>query len=82
MFITYILYSNSLKKHYTGSTIDLPRRLEEHNRGKTPFMASGEPWVVVFTKEFFRRSDAEKLEKFIKKRGASRFLSDNGLNPV
>jgi len=76
MFTTYILYSNSLNKYYTGSTIDLPRRLNEHNRGKTPFMATGIPWKLVFKKEFLTRPEAVKLEKQIKKRGASRFLSD------
>jgi len=34
---TYIIYSNTLKKYYTGHTADLQKRLEEHNRGKTTF---------------------------------------------
>ncbi|HLN54642.1 MAG TPA: GIY-YIG nuclease family protein [Bacteroidales bacterium] len=52
MFITYILYSNSSGLHYTGHTSDLPRRLEEHNRGKTSFMRKGMPWIVVYQAEF------------------------------
>ena len=76
MYTTYILYSESLKKYYTGQTFDFARRLEEHNRGKTSFMSSGVPWEKVFSKDFESRSEAVRLEKLIKKRGAARFLSD------
>jgi putative endonuclease len=76
MYITYIIFSQKLNKFYTGQTIDLKRRIEEHNRGKTPFMASGMPWQIIFTKEFNSRRESLKLEKFIKKRGAERFLDD------
>jgi len=76
MFKTYIVYSSTLDRYYTGQTNDLMRRLEEHNRGKTPFMANGVPWKLVYTKEFATRSEAMKLEIFIKKRGAKRYLSD------
>ncbi len=79
MFFTYIVYSQSVHKFYTGHTQDLKRRLEEHDRGKTPFMAVGKPWSLVFFKEFATRSEAMKYEKHIKKRGAGRFLSDNSV---
>jgi putative endonuclease len=77
MYVTYILYSKKLKKFYVGQTEDLCRRLEEHNRGKTPFMAGGIPWELVFSKESISRSEAMRLEKKIKKRGAARYLNDN-----
>ena len=76
MYTTYILHSEKINKYYTGQTIDLNRRLEEHNRGKTSFLAGGIPWSLVFSQEFISRSDAIKLERLIKKRGAERFLSD------
>jgi putative endonuclease len=79
MYTTYILYSAKINKFYTGQTIDLNRRLEEHNRGKTPFMATGIPWMIVFSAQFSARSDAVKLETYIKKRGAARFLNDNNI---
>ena len=77
MYITYILYSPKVDKFYTGQTKDLYRRLEEHNRGKTSFLASGIPWILMFSKEIESRTEALKLEKQIKKRGAARFLNDN-----
>ena len=79
MFTTYILYSTKLNKFYTGQTEDIGRRLEEHNRGKTNFTRNGSPWILVFTIEFDNRVDAVALEKKIKKRGAGRFLQDNGI---
>jgi putative endonuclease len=79
MVTTYILYSSRINKFYSGQTKDISKRLQEHNRGKTPFMASGSPWELVFFREFNSRSDAVKLESFIKKRGAARFLNDNNI---
>ena len=79
MFTTYILYSLNLRKFYTGQTEDIERRLEEHNRGKTPFMKKGIPWKLLYSQSFETRSEAMQLEKKIKKRGAQRFLIDLGL---
>ena len=77
MYATYILYSDKINKFYTGQTEDFGRRFEEHNRGKTSRMAKGVPWNLLFLKEFQTRKEAIDLEKFIKKRGAARFLIDN-----
>ncbi len=79
MYITYIIFSPSINKFYTGHTEDLERRLEEHNRGKTSFSVQGKPWQLVFSKALYSRGEAMKLEKFIKKRGAGRFLIDNNI---
>jgi len=79
MNVTYILYSVKINKYYTGQTTDLIRRLEEHNRGKTAFMASGLPWKLIFYKELKSRQEATRLEQIIKKRGAKRFLEDNNI---
>ena len=76
MYCTYILFSQKVKKFYTGQTEDLSRRLEEHNRVKTAFLASGRPWKLIYCEEFKTRAEAVNLEKFIKKRGAGRFLKE------
>ena len=80
MYITYILYSSKIDKYYTGQTMDLDRRIEEHNRGKTPFSASGIPWKLIYSKVLTSRQNAIKLERYIKKRGAARFLNENNVN--
>jgi putative endonuclease len=58
MYITYILYSGKINKFYTGQTDNIYRRLEEHNRGKTPGMVKGMPWKIMYLKEFQSRKEA------------------------
>ena len=77
MYVTYILFSSKINKFYTGHTEDIDRRIQEHNRGKTPGMAKGMPWIIIYLKEHQTRAEAIKLEKSIKKRGAARFLNDD-----
>ena len=79
-FITYILFSESVSKYYTGHTHDLVNRLTEHNQGETPSIKTGIPWKIVWTSEFSTRAEAMNTEAQIKKRGAKRFLSDLGIN--
>jgi len=76
MYTTYILYSSKISRYYTGHTINLERRLAEHNHGKTKFLARGVPWTIVYTSILDSRSEAMMLENSIKKRGAKRFLDD------
>ncbi|MCF8391438.1 MAG: GIY-YIG nuclease family protein, partial [Bacteroidales bacterium] len=35
-FYTYIIYSASINRYYTGSCSDLKKRLQRHNDGATP----------------------------------------------
>ena len=79
MYCTYILFSQKVNKFYTGQTEDLSRRIEEHNRGKTSFLASGIPWKLIYFKEFKTRAEAINLEMFIKKRDAGRYLLENNI---
>ncbi|QQS50534.1 MAG: GIY-YIG nuclease family protein [Bacteroidota bacterium] len=80
MVTVYILRSKTLNKFYTGQTDNLERRMEEHNRGKTPFTKSGIPWILIYSIPLESRAEAMKLEKQIKKRGAERFLNDLGVS--
>jgi putative endonuclease len=76
MYYTYILYSQKLDSYYTGSTIDIERRLSEHNRGKTSYSRKGIPWKVIYSVSFHTRNEAVNHENQIKKRGVERFLED------
>jgi putative endonuclease len=75
-FVTYILFSESVSKYYTGHTQDMANRLAEHNHGETSSIKTGIPWKIVWTSKFPTRAEAMKMEVRIKKRGASRFLTD------
>jgi putative endonuclease len=73
---TYILFSNSAEKHYTGSCDDLDKRIIRHNEARVPSTKYGVPWTLLWHQECESRAQARMLESKIKKRGAARFLRD------
>ncbi|PJE61413.1 excinuclease ABC subunit C, partial [Candidatus Roizmanbacteria bacterium CG10_big_fil_rev_8_21_14_0_10_39_12] len=46
-----MLQSKVNKRYYVGSTVDLNRRLDEHNNGKTKYTRSTKPFNLVFQRE-------------------------------
>jgi putative endonuclease len=69
-----ILYSSKLDKYYIGSTIDMERRLFEHNRGKEKFTKMGIPWVIVCTEIFVDLKQARTREHSIKKQKSRKYI--------
>src|SRR5947207_1101226 len=76
MFFVYILFSEKLRKYYTGSTMDVNLRLSGHNSGKTPYTRKGIPWVLKYTEIFSEKTEVFKREKYIKSI-KSRFFIEN-----
>jgi putative endonuclease len=70
----YILYSSKLDKYYIGSTTDIHRRLEEHNRRKEKFTAIGIPWILVYKEFFVNLQAARGREHYIKKMKSRKFI--------
>ena len=63
MAVTYILECAD-GSYYVGSTIDLPRRLEEHNAGlAAEYTRRRRPVRVVYAEEFESVVDAFAFEK-------------------
>ena len=79
MFYVYILHSSSSNKFYVGQTHNLEKRLNDHNRGASPFTKRGSPWDLVVSFPVSSRNEAIKLEARIKARGIKRFLQDSHL---
>jgi len=73
-FHVYILKSLSTGRFYTGQTNDLEDRIHRHNSGSEKHTSKEMPWELLWSSEVSSRSEAMKLEKQIKKRGAERFL--------
>ncbi len=67
MFFVYILKSSKDCKYYIGSTENLERRLEEHNRGKTLSTKNRAPFCVVYYEVFYTKIEAINRERQIKK---------------
>jgi putative endonuclease len=77
LFYAYVLYSEKAMKHYYGSTGDLHKRLNEHNRGKVKFTKPFIPWCLVYSEEYESRSDAFKREMFFKSVDGHRWLKEH-----
>ena len=65
-YFVYILFSEKLKKYYTGQTQNLPDRIRRHNRVQETYTSKGVPWELVFCTQVNSRPEALKLEKKIK----------------
>jgi len=67
MGYVYILQSLKDEKYYIGSTLDLERRIAEHNSGNGGIYTSMHaPWKLVWQKKCTSISEARVEEKKIK----------------
>ena len=86
MFYTYILYSLKSKDFYYGTTGDLKKRFEEHNKGLSKSTKAFLPLELIHYEAYRNMKDAYNREKQIKsgpgreyiKRRLKRFLSLTG----
>ena len=63
----YILQSLlNPSKRYIGSTHNLKKRLQEHNRGKAIFTNKYKPWKLVVAIWFENNEKAFAFEKYLK----------------
>lgn len=53
-------------KKYVGITLDLNKRLKEHNSGKSPYTNRFKPWKIVVAIRFTDDHKAEAFEKYLK----------------
>ena len=67
MGVVYILQSETTARFYIGSTADLPRRLDEHQRGHSPATLGRGPWKLVYQEEFSSLAEARRREAEIKR---------------
>ncbi len=66
MFYVYVIHSKKDGRLYVGMTIDVKKRLNEHNKGKTKSTKGYRPWELIKVEEFDTRLDARKREKYLK----------------
>ncbi len=77
---TCILYSQKVDKFYVGQTENIIKRVQDHRAGLSKWTSKSDDWILVYSIELNSRKDSIKLEKKIKKRGASRWLNNENLN--
>ena len=66
MYYVYILKSSKSKILYYGYTIDLRKRIKEHNDGKSQFTKGHLPWKLVFYSGFENEKKAKDFELYLK----------------
>ncbi|NBC27744.1 MAG: GIY-YIG nuclease family protein [Bacteroidetes bacterium] len=75
MFYTYILYSPSTDRYYTGHTgTTLKTRLRRHNQGDNPSTKPGIPWDLKFYTSFESKTNPIKFENFIKRKKSRKYI--------
>ncbi len=75
MHYLYIIYSSRIDHYYIGETMDMERRLEEHNGGvfKGCFTRRSNGWHYVLTIPFSEKSRAQQAERFVKRMNSRKF---------
>ena len=66
MAFVYILASHADSSYYVGSTMDVSRRLAQHNAGTVRSTKARRPWILRFAKQCATLSEARKLENKLK----------------
>jgi putative endonuclease len=70
----YIIYSQQLNKFYVGYSVDLIKRLAQHNAGMSVFTAKASDWVLKYSESFPDRDSAIKREKEIKSKKSRKYI--------
>lgn len=74
MWYTYVLLSKKDGKHYTGSTNDLKRRLQQHNNGEVESTSYRRPLELIYYEACLSEEKARKREKYFKTSWGKRYI--------
>jgi len=77
MYFTYILLSTKFRKTYTGFTLNLEKRLVEHNNGKSTFTKLYRPWRIIYYESFETKIEAIDREKYFKSTSGRRWIKNS-----
>ena len=76
MWYTYVIQSKKDRHWYTGCTIDLRKRLEEHNGGLV-FSTKGRGlFIIIYYEACQNKYDAFARERYLKSGMGKRFLKN------
>ncbi len=67
MKYVYMLQSTAdPERHYVGGTLDLKRRLSDHNSGRSPHTSKFTPWKLIGYIAFSDHTKADMFEAYLK----------------
>lgn len=73
-YYVYVLESLSHDEWYIGHTVDLRKRLKEHNRGETFSTKRYMPWKLIYYESCLHELDAKRREHYFKTNQGRRLL--------
>ncbi len=71
-FVYDLLSETKPKRTYVGWTLDLARRVEQHNGGKGAKYTRGGNWILIYAERHRTRNGAMRREVFLKRDRAFR----------
>ncbi|WP_411029614.1 GIY-YIG nuclease family protein [Spongiimicrobium sp. 3-5] len=74
----YVIYSVGLDRFYVGETLDIEKRIADHNTGfyKGSWTTQTNDWELFLKIACSSRSQARKIEAHIKKMKSSKYIQD------
>lgn len=66
MYYLYILQSTVDDSFYIGSTSNIDKRLDKHNKGYSRYTKSKRPWKVMYSETYETLSETRKREYYLK----------------
>jgi putative endonuclease len=76
MYYTYLLLSKKDQRWYTGSTGDLRKRFDEHNKGRNFSTKNRAPFELIYYEACLNKEDSQNREKFLKTGMGKRYLKN------
>lgn len=74
MFYNYVIQSEKNDNLYVGYTVDLRKRLEEHNQGLVFSTKPYRPWKAIYYEACLNAEDAKRREHYLKTTQGQRLL--------
>ena len=83
-YYVYMLKSKSIKPiTYVGYTVNLKKRISQHNSGKGAKFTRGRKWMLIYKETYKSKNKAISREYYIKKNRALRNkLKNENLNTI
>lgn len=76
MLYTYVLFSESDGRLYTGTTYDLHQRIRQHAEGAVRSTAYRRPLRLIYYEACLNTEDAYRRERFLKAGKGKRYLKN------
>ena len=73
-YYVYVLQSEKDKNFYTGSTLNLRKRVKEHNAGKNKSTKYRQPLKLIYYEAYLLKQNAESRKKYLKTSMGKRVL--------